>query len=391
MSPILSNIYLHELDKYMDKYKKMFDKGKAKKENQSYKNAKQKALYHKNKMAKIWDTLTPEQKVEANKNYKKLRKLQLQESYANPMDESYRRIQYVRYADDFLVGVIGSKENAEKVKADLTTFLNEQLNLELSQEKTLITNSRDKAKFLGFEVNVCRDQALRPRKDGVTLRSNNLVVGLTIPTDTWVNKLKELKALRIDKHGNWRASARPYLKNHDELEIISIYNAEIRGLHNYYKLASNINTLSKFRSFMKYSFLMTLASKNKSSVGKEADSHRIDGKLGVKYETAKGSKVRYFHDDSFEVERLGRDDGYGVDIEPNTLKYNGRNSLITRLLANHGEWCGRDNVALEIHHVKKLKNLKGKKAWEKFMISRNRKTMAMCFDCHHDLHNGKLD
>lgn len=80
-----------------------------------------------------------------------------------------------------------------------------------------------------------------------------------------------------------------------------------------------------------------------------------------------------------------------VDIEPITVQFGGKTSLIERLLAEKCEWCGIDNVPLEMHHVNKLKNLKGKKRWEQTMIARNRKTIAMCVKCHHDLHNGKLD
>ena len=80
-----------------------------------------------------------------------------------------------------------------------------------------------------------------------------------------------------------------------------------------------------------------------------------------------------------------------VDIIENTIVYGGRTSLIERLLAQKCEWCGAENVPLEMHHVNKLKELKGKKRWEQNMIARNRKTIAMCVKCHHDLHNGKLD
>lgn len=84
-------------------------------------------------------------------------------------------------------------------------------------------------------------------------------------------------------------------------------------------------------------------------------------------------------------------DNKEIDNEPITLKYSGRTSLIDRLLANICEWCGATGIPLEIHHVQKLKDLKGKKRWEQKMIARKRKTLAMCVKCHHDLHNGKLD
>ncbi|MCO4219396.1 group II intron reverse transcriptase/maturase, partial [Bacillus sp. 10017] len=78
-------------------------------------------------------------------------------------------------------------------------------------------------------------------------------------------------------------------------------------------------------------------------------------------------------------------------ILPNTLKMSGRTSLIKRLLAEECEMCGKKNQAIEMHHIRKLKDLKGKKMWEQMMISRKRKTMALCQQCHIDLHLGKLD
>ena len=76
------------------------------------------------------------------------------------MDETYRRFRYVRYADDFLIGVIGSKADCVKIKSDITNYMEENLKLELSQEKTLITNAQTPAKFLGFEVSVRKSDAL---------------------------------------------------------------------------------------------------------------------------------------------------------------------------------------------------------------------------------------
>ena len=72
--------------------------------------------------------------------------------YSNPQDSGYRRLFYVRYADDWLCGVIGSKQDAEEIKADIKKFLTETLKLELSEEKTLITNARDTARFLSYDI-----------------------------------------------------------------------------------------------------------------------------------------------------------------------------------------------------------------------------------------------
>ena len=87
------------------------------------------------------------------------------------MDADYRRMKYARYADDFLVGIIGSKQDAQQIKEDIKNFLQEQLKLQLSYEKTLITNAHDTAKFLGFEVTVRSTNKTKKDYRGIPIRS----------------------------------------------------------------------------------------------------------------------------------------------------------------------------------------------------------------------------
>ncbi len=82
---------------------------------------------------------------------------------------------------------------------------------------------------------------------------------------------------------------------------------------------------------------------------------------------------------------------YDTDYIPTTFMYRTSTELTQRLLANKCEWCGKTDEAMEVHHIKKLKDLQGKKIWEQVMIARRRKTMVLCVACHHKLHQGKLD
>ena len=114
-------------------------------------------------------------------------------------------------------------------------------------------------------------------------------------------------------------------------------------------------------------------------------------RFGVKYQTKYGGeKIMYFYDEGFKKDKTVVADA-SVDIEPMVYSTSSRTSLIDRIKAGKCEWCGNENVPLEIHHVKKLKDLKGKTWWEKTMISRHRKTMALCMRCHDDLHAGRLN
>ena len=138
--------------------------------------------------------------------------------YGDPMDDTYKRLVYVRYADDFLIGVIGSKDDARQVKADVGTFIQEQLHLELSQEKTLITHGNDFAHFLSFDITTSTEQNSTRTKGGYTKRSYTGRVKLYVPKEKWVKRLLAYGALKIhyDKAkwqpGNLGASpqARPF-------------------------------------------------------------------------------------------------------------------------------------------------------------------------------------
>lgn len=172
--------------------------------------------------------------------------------YSDPMDTEYKRIVYVRYADDFLIGVIGSKEDARQVKSDVGMFIRKNLHLEMSQEKTLITHGNDFAHFLGYLITISREQNSTRTRTGFTRRTYVGKVKLYVPKEKWVNRLLSYGALKIncDKaYGNkevWEPVRRPGLMRLDDIEILNQYNAEVRGMYNYYRLANNATVLNNF-------------------------------------------------------------------------------------------------------------------------------------------------
>ncbi|PAC96515.1 reverse transcriptase/maturase family protein [Bacillus paralicheniformis] len=393
ISPILSNIYLNELDRFIERYKSNFDKGKARKRSREYRTREMRLYRAKKKYGEMWTELNEEEKKTAQLHVKTIKNQMMEIPYKDPMDEGYKRLQYTRYADDFLIGVIGSKEDCRTIKRDLTDFLEKELKITLSQEKTLITHSKNRARFLGYDVKISHDDKTAKRTaSGHKRRTRTMSCELLMPHEAWRNKLIEYGALKIDsKTQKWKSTHRAHLLQNDDLEILTIYNAEIRGLYNYYQLANNVYKLSIFKYIMEYSLYKTLANKYKSSVKKIIKKFNINGHFGVRYDTANGKRVSYFYKDGFKKKKLAyRSNKIDTIPAERNIIYS-RTSLVKRLLAETCEWCGTDNLPLEIHHVRKLKDLKGKKRWEKRMIERNRKTMALCTKCHLDLHNGKLD
>jgi group II intron reverse transcriptase/maturase len=389
ISPLLSNIYLNELDKYVESYISRYNIGEKRTHNLVYHNLASKIAKRKSNNKRDWDRLDIDEKASRLKELKTLYKELQSHDSKDLFDPNYRRMKYVRYADDFIIGVIGSKKEAEQIKGDFTEFLASELKLELSAEKTLITHSEKNARFLGYNIRVARDWHRMKMPNGTKKRKFNYQTKLFVPHEKYIKKLIDLGVLTISSNNGWKPVHRPYLVHNDDLEILRTYNAEIEGLYNYYRLASNVHVLQSFRQTMKYSMIKTYANKYKSTVSKTINKFKINGKFGVRYETKEGTKIAYFTEQ--RMEKNSEVKQQSVDIVENTIVYGGRTSLINRLMAETCEWCGAKGVPLEMHHVNKLKDLEGKKRWEQHMIARRRKTIAMCVSCHHNLHNGRLD
>ncbi len=314
--------------------------------------------------------------------------------HADPFDEGFKRIQYVRYADDFLVGVIGSKDDAKEIKERIHAFLADTLKLELSDEKTLITHSVKRAHFLGYNIYVRRSKATKRNCKGYLRRNLSGTVCLELPSEVMRKKLMEYRAMDIKttvyRKENWVAKARYALVDNDDLEILSQYNSEIRGFRNYYRIANNASHASAFGYIMQYSMFKTFAAKYRISMKDAIRKLRIGKNFGVHYLDKNGkTKTRMFYADGFARKSMQKT--AGVDTLPNTVIYSGRTKLMDRLAARKCELCGKCGCDLEMHHVRKLKDLKGKSQWERLMITKNRKTIALCVDCHQKLHGGKLN
>lgn len=388
MSPILANIYLNELDRYMGEYKARFYKP-TRTANPAHRNMASRIFYYKAKNDKVWDDLSVEEKKECARTLRQMRSEQRKLPTHPVQETSYKAIQYVRYADDFIVGVIGSHEDAKKLKQDLTVFLKEKLGLTLSTEKTKITNTAENARFLGYDISVSRSQDIKRLKNGKRQRVYSGVVQLRMPLEKWTAKLLEYGAIRIKKDESgkerWKTMPRGKLINRTDIEILSRYNSEIRGLYNYYAIAGNVSTLNHFSSRMKYSMLKTFGSKYRCKVRKIKERYVKNGEFTVAYKTKSGMKESVYYHDGFRKKTepaLGQ-----VDMLDIYKKYDKPNSLAIRLHTNKCELCGMDCDGLEMHQVRRLKDLNGEQEWERIMLQRRRKTLAVCPSCHIEIHN----
>lgn len=389
ISPILANIYLDQLDTYMREYIQKFNKGKERADNPE----RVKFEYGKSRAVLRLKAVTDrEERKSIVKEIKHFDKERAKIPCGVDMDANFRRLKYVRYADDFLCAVIGTKKEAEAIKQDIKKFLAEKLSLELSDEKTLITHGRKSAKFLGYEIYIRKSVLTKRNKAGRLTRPFNNKVYLKMPTQVIRKKLLDYGALEIKMHNGkefYKPKHRPYLINSDDLEILERYNAEIRGIYNFYSIANNCHSLHTFKYIMEYSMYKTYASKYRSSVVQICKKYKKDGVFTVSYKNRKGQTLkRQFYHDGFKRKKQEYGDCY--DRLPVQYFYHGT-SLIDRLKANRCELCGKENVKLDMHHVRKLKDLQGKEDWERHMIARKRKTIALCRSCHKKVHYGSID
>ncbi|MED3828522.1 reverse transcriptase domain-containing protein [Priestia megaterium] len=388
ISPILANIYLNEFDKHVEQIITKFNKGIQRKVNPTYSKINKKLT----KLRKVLqeEELSEDKQRDIILTIKELREERSNTPVVKPHDEDFKRMYYTRYADDFLIGMIGDKQEALQVKQKLAEFLKDDLQLNLSQEKTLITHSSEPARFLGYDVMISRNQDRKMCKDGRMRRTKSYTCTLNVPHEKWVDKLKDLRVLKITPNGTWKPVHRTSLIHLDDLEILQIYNAQIRGMYNYYKLAKNVSVLNKFYYHMKYSLYKTFANKYKTSINKITNKYCENGVFTVTYSTKKGVQKSMLYSEGFTCNtKIKANESY--DLLVNEQKNKGETSLIDRLKATTCEWCGKTNIPLEMHHIRRIKDLKGKAKWEKWMIGRRRKTVALCHECHRDLHNGKLD
>ena len=374
VSPILANIYLNKLDQYVEKVlMPAYTRGKKRAENPEYQTLRDKIAYRK--------------KTGQKAEYRQLRK-QLQELPSKaPADPDYRRLRYVRYADDFLLGYSGPRQEAEEIRQNIGEFLRNTLKLELSQEKTLITQaSKQAARFLGYDIVNQQNDSKHAQKR----RSANGRIGLRVPVDV-VDK----QCVRYSQEG--KPAHRPERLQDSDYSIVAQYHQEYRGMVQYYLLAQNVSYLYRLHWVMRLSLLKTLANKHKMSTTAIAEKYQAttqapDGTtlkcLEVKVER-EGKKTLIAHFGGIQLKTQPR--AILVDQLPKPI--NTGTELLQRLLANECELCGT-TADIEVHHIRKLADLKRhgrqeRPAWEKLMAARQRKTLVVCRICHDDIHAGR--
>ena len=388
ISPILSNIYLNEFDHYMENYKKVFDNGESREKSAEYMKAKIQHQTYADKVKREWDKYSEEEKKTALYRKAELKREFQKYPMGNPMDENYKRIQYVRYADDFIIGVIGSREDAEKIKYDIKEYFKKELKLELSEEKTLITSGKDKARFLGYDVTVCNDNTLATVKGKGTSRIYTNKIKLYLPKEKWVGKLLDYGVLKIVSRPGEKEVWKPLQR--DEYiflrpgEMVLKYNAQIQGIYNYYRLASNVSVLNKFRYVMEYSLYKTLAAKYRITMTKAKLKFTKNKEFKAPYNTKSGTRYATLYNSGFRRVKYAL--GSYVDIVPEYGHLNKPKELFYGYKANICEMCDAYVQSVKVYQVRSLADLDSKTEWGAIMQKKQRKTLVACEECYNKIH-----
>jgi group II intron reverse transcriptase/maturase len=382
ISPLLANIYLNELDQFVENdLIPAYTKGKRRKQSVARRKINAKLRWARERgdsPEKLRPLLAARRKVRDG----------------DPHDPDFRRLHYIRYADDFLLGYTGPRKDAEAIRDRIKAFLSDKLKLTLSEEKTFITHSGDDAaQFLGYEIGTVR---LNEHSDGPTGNRNiEGMISLRMP------RKPQEKIRQVYTKGGKPASI-PHILKDSDLAIVRRYQSVLQGLYNYYCLAANVaSRMNPILWTLKSSMLRTLAEKHKASVSQIAAKYRFDlpGQnctfRVIENRESKKPLIAVFGGISLKSRKTPSGQGeFDYDL---AFKLGASPSaeIVQRLIQNTCELCGsRENI--DVHHIRKMSDLErpGRKeipAWKQVMINRVRKTLVVCRKCHGAIHGGRYD
>ena len=383
ISPILANVYLHELDEFVEQLQTQREKGKKKHRDPNYARLSQ----QRGRMIKRGETKTKAFK-EIGKQLRSIPAMQVN-------DPDFIRVRYLRYADDWIIGICGSQALAEDLKQQIKTVLWEKLKLTLSEEKTRITNARtEEASFLGTMLQIGRggEAKVKQQKNCLGISFKRRTTGwqtvLNAPLPRLVKRLQERGF--CTKEG--KPQSKPGWSHLDADQIINLYSSINRGIQNYYRFADNWKQISRIQWILRTSLAKTLARKYKLSVAKvykrfgKTLSVTIPGKEGKE-----DRKISFYLNEDWKRNRYGFQRGKRSDID---LIQTWRKLRTRSKLGKPCCICGDDAGQIVMHHVRHIRKLSHRReatGFNRILRALNRKQIPVCTDCHGKIHRGKYD
>jgi hypothetical protein len=373
-------VYLHELDEKVEEIRQRLEKGKRKRLDPHYR----KLLERKQRLAERGQTNTRE--------FRELIKQIRVTPAVDVCDPNFVRVKYIRYCDDWLIGICGPRALAEQVKREVKAFLAEQLHLTLNEDKTHITNGRKgQAEFLGTRITIGRGRQQRVVK--TTSRSGRTYKRRSTGWETVITAPIDKLVQRLHNQGFCTAMGEPTTKlswmNLDPEQIIGLYSAINRGIQNYYRFVDNFERLSRIQYILKFSLAKTLAAKYKLSVRQVFAKHGKNITVTVKAQDSRSDRrvSFYFNSDWVKKRNAFTTNDRMIDTVRMMWRMRARSKLGKPCCI-----CG-SLEQVEMHHVRHIRKMGHGKAtgFKATMKALNRKQIPTCKSCHARIHRGEYD
>ena len=379
VSPLLANIYLDRLDRFVEtELLPQYNRGERRRKNLEWVKVNNFINHHRAKLS-------------ADEYRTLVQRRRSMTSY-DTADPNYRRLVYVRYADDFLLGFTGPKVEADEIKARLKQFIESQLKLQLSDEKTLITHAKtEKARFLGYELQTMRSDCKLDRNGR---RCVNGAMALLVPRDVIESQVEAYMS-------GGKPTQRDDLLYKSDHEIVSHYQMVYRGLVHYYEMAHNLaKRFNRLHWVLETSMVCTLAGKHRRSCAslwkqykvKRPTPHGSVNAFEIRSVDRNGrTRVSYFGGISLRRRRFT----VPADRKANA-DFPGSKHLRERIQGKVCQVCRKRDGNLQIHRIRRMTDItatnpQGRPRWQQVMIALNRKTITVCPECHDDIHGHHRD
>ena len=382
VSPILANIYFNELDEWVENKANMLYQPRTNQRDKKYKQLS----YQIGKRAEQMQRLEKKSK-EYKILLKELKALKIERAKVPSLARQQIQIEYVRYADDWMIGIKGDQTLAKKLKVEVSHFVMVRLKQTVHPTKTKITDLRSgKAKFLGYEIYLPRNRkiSLYTGSGTRTTRRTNPRLRFDIPMDSVLQKMEERGYIKKLVKGHRSISKASYTPLED-IAIVKHFAQVWRGLSNYYSGCTNLSKLQYIHYLLHVSCAMTLSHRHRSSTTK------IFAKHGKTLKVSNGNistSFPYRKEWSIKKRKWKNKQEFADPFQI----YANRISRSPRSQLNHNCRICKSKDFTQMHHVKHVrKNGYRYGGFHKEMALLNRKQIPLCIECHKKVHEGLYD
>ncbi|MES3708850.1 group II intron reverse transcriptase/nicotine-degrading enzyme NicA [Pseudomonas putida] len=386
ISPILANVFLDQLDRKVEQLIKDHHQGEEgdKITDPAYRKLQRQKTSLRKKAEK-------QEGAERNATLSLAREANSKLLSMSPYltrDNGFIRVKYVRYADDWIIGVNGPKLLAEELRSVVGEFL-ENAGLELSIEKTHIRHAKSEtAKFLGTNLRIGSENSKIMKVLRYGKKFPKRVAGWTPIMYAPMNEL----IAKLHSRGFCDPKGNPTTVNKwiflDDNQIVEQIGSVWRGIVNYYSFIDQFSMLSRIQFILQHAAAKTLATKHRSSRSKIFSKHGAN--LRVRIRDKAGKVIRQVEFPLIKSWKTSPKRFKIGTVDTNFLERSLRLRTRSKLYSPCVICESGDRVAM--HHVKHIRKMGQEiKGFKRVLVSLNRKQIPVCHECHLKIHQGKYD